>query len=195
MSARSRFLGAAPAFVTQNVVGGGRVRHGKAKSISGINTDDATGKITIHLSTAYGPFNNVLAFPAMGIIPTGTPFKELPTNPPPGVGPYKTTNIVPNQSFSVVKNPDWTPIPGIPAGHVGVDVKISANVSSNALSVLNDTADVFDWADTIPGSLLPQIHAKGAGRFANVNLGGSTYYIFMNRPTSRSTTSSCGRRS
>jgi peptide/nickel transport system substrate-binding protein len=39
---------------------------------------------------------------------------------------------------------------------------------------------VFDWADTIPGSLLPQIHTKGTGRFNNVNLGGSTYYIFMN---------------
>jgi peptide/nickel transport system substrate-binding protein len=63
---------------------------------------------------------------------------------------------------------------------VDVDVKVSANVSSNALSVLNNTADVFDWADTIPGSLLPQIKSKGTGRFANVNLGGSTYYIFLN---------------
>ncbi len=63
---------------------------------------------------------------------------------------------------------------------MNVNVKISANVTSNALSVLNNTADAFDWADTIPGSLLPQIHAKGQGRFQNVNLGGSTYYVFMN---------------
>ena len=116
----------------------------------------------------------------MGIVPAGTPLKEEPSNPPPGAGPYKVTNIVPNQSYSVVKNPNWTPVPGIPAGHVNINVKISTNVTSNALSVLNNTADVFDWADTIPGSLLPQIHAKGAGRFANINLGGSTYYVFMN---------------
>ena len=63
---------------------------------------------------------------------------------------------------------------------MNVNVKISANVTSNALSVLNNTADVFDWADTVAGSLLPQIHAKAAGRFQNINLGGSTYYIFFN---------------
>ena len=115
-----------------------------------------------------------------GLVPSSTPLAVEANNPPPGVGPYKVTNITPGQSYDVVKNPDWTPIPGIPSGHVNVDVKVSPNVSSNALSVLNNTADVFDWADTIPGSLLPQINAKAKDRFANVNLGGSTYYIFFN---------------
>ena len=46
--------------------------------------------------------------------------------------------------------------------------------------MLNNTADVFDWADTIPGSLLPQIQSQAASRFKQVNLGGSTYYIFLN---------------
>jgi ABC-type transport system substrate-binding protein len=167
-------------FLTPIIVGGTAYSTGKAKTISGITADDKTGKITIHLTQAYGPFLNVLAFPAMGLVPTSAPLKEQPTNPPPGVGPYKVTNIVPNQSYSVVKNPNWTPIPGIPSGHVNINVKISSNVTSNALSVLNNTADVFDWADTIPGSLLPQIHAKAAGRFQNINRGGSTYYIFLN---------------
>ena len=42
------------------------------------------------------------------------------TTPPPGVGPYMITNIVPNQSFSVVKNPKLAAlnIPDIPAGHL-----------------------------------------------------------------------------
>ena len=170
-------------FITPVIAGGTAFANGKSKTISGISTDDATGKITIHLTKAYGPFDNVLAFPSMGIIPSSTPFTVEANTPPPGVGPYKVTNIVPNQSFSVIKNPDWTTVPGIPSGHVNVDVKVSSNVSSNALSVLNNTADVFDWADTIPGSLLPQIHAKGQGRFANINLGGSTYYIFFNSKT------------
>ena len=39
---------------------------------------------------------------------------------------------------------------------------------------------MFDWADTIPGSLLPQIKAQAADRFSQINLGGSTYYIFLN---------------
>ena len=110
----------------------------------------------------------MLAFPALGLVPSGTPMKNEPNSPPPGVGPYKITNIVPNQSYSLVQNPKWSSmnIPGIPAGHVDVNVKISSNVDSNALAVLNNTADVFDWADTIPGSLLPQIKSKASDRFS-----------------------------
>ena len=174
--------GGSGSFITPMIVGASAYSAGKAKTISGIQTNNATGKIVIHLTQAYGPFDNVLAFPAMGFIPTGTPMKAEPSTPPPGVGPYKVTNIVPNQSFSVIKNPVWAKmnIPGIPAGHANVDVKINANVSSNALSVLNNSADVFDWADTIPGSLVAQIKSQAASRFKMVNLGGSTYYVFFN---------------
>ncbi|MGA9858242.1 MAG: ABC transporter substrate-binding protein [Solirubrobacteraceae bacterium] len=169
-------------FITPVIVGAQAYANHKAKSISGITTDDATGKITIHLTAPYGPFDNVLAFPSLGIIPTGFPMKVQPTSPPPGVGPYEVKNIVPNQSYSMVRNPKWASegISGIPAAHSDVDVKISPNVTSNALSVLNNTADVFDWADTVPGSLLGQIQAKAQGRYAQINLGGSTYYIFLN---------------
>ncbi len=169
-------------FITPVIKGGTAFSTGKAKTISGITTDNATGKIVIHLTAPYGAFVNVLAEPAMAIIPAGTPFQNQPNSPPPGVGPYKTTNIVPNVSFSSVRNPYWAKmnIPGIPAGHVDVNVKTSANVSANALSVLNNTADIFDWADTVPGSLLPQINSQAASRFKLVNLGGSTYYLFLN---------------
>jgi peptide/nickel transport system substrate-binding protein len=172
--------GGAGAFVTPIIAGATAYSTGKAKTISGITADDKTGKIVIHLTAPYGPFENVLAFPALGLVPSNTPLAVSATNPPPGVGPYKVTNITPGQSYDVVKNSNWTPIPGIPSGHVDVDVKVSPNVSSNALSVLNNTADVFDYADTIPGSLLPQIDSKAQGRFANVNLGGSPYYVFFN---------------
>ena len=174
--------GGAGAFITPNIVGATAYASGKAKTISGITTNDATGQIVIHLTAAYGPFENVLGFPALGIIPAGTPMKAEPTSPPPGVGPYEVKNIVPNTSFTAVQNPYWAKmaIPGIPAGHVTIDAKINSNVSSNALAVLNNTADVFDWADTIPGSLQPQIKSQAASRFGFRNLGGSTYYIFMN---------------
>jgi len=174
--------GGSGAFLTSQIAGAMAYSTGKAKTISGITTDNATGKITVHLMAPYGPFDNVLAFPSLGLIPSGTPLKNEPTNPPPGVGPYKTTNIVPNQGWESVINPVYAsePIPGIPVAHENVQVKLSTDVSSNVLSVLNNTADVFDWADTVPGSLLPQIKAQAADRFAQVNLGGSTYYIFMN---------------
>ena len=168
-------------FMTPVVVGATAFSTGKSKTISGIQADNATGKIVIHLTSAYGAFDNVLAEPSLGLIPYGSrPFKNVPLNPPPGDGPYMVKNIVANQSYSVVKNPMWTALPGIPAAHVNVNVKVSANVSSNAEAVLNNTADIFDWADTVPGSLLPQIQSKAASRFKLVNLGGSTYYFFLN---------------
>ena len=172
--------GGSGAFITPIIVGASAYSTGKAKAISGISANDKTGQITIHLVKPYGPFDNVLAFPCLGLVPSSTPLAVEASNPPPGVGPYKVTNITPGQSYDVVKNPDWTPIPGIPSGHVNIDVKVSGNITSNALAVLNNTADVFDWADTIPGSLLAQIKAKASDRFQNVNLGGSTYYIFFN---------------
>jgi peptide/nickel transport system substrate-binding protein len=168
-------------FMTPVVKGAAAYAAGKAKTISGIVADNKTGKIVIHLTAPYGAFDNVLAEPALGLIPTGSaPFKNDPLHPPPGDGPYMVKNIVEDQSYSVVKNPDYKPIPGIPSAHVNINVKVSANVTSNAEAVLNNTADVFDWGDTIPGSLLPQINAKASDRFKLVNLGGSTYYFFLN---------------
>jgi peptide/nickel transport system substrate-binding protein len=174
--------GGSGAFITPYIVGADAYSKGKASTISGITTNNATGQIVIHLTQAYGPFANVLAFPALGFIPAGTPMKAEPTSPPPGVGPYEITNIVPNVSFSFVKNPQWSKmnIPGIPAGSVNFNVKINSNVTANALSVLQNSADIFDWADTIPGSLLGQIKSQATGRFKLVNLGGSTYYVFLN---------------
>jgi peptide/nickel transport system substrate-binding protein len=171
-------------FLTNQIVGATAFSNGKAKTISGITADYATGKITIHLNSAYGAFENVLAFPAMGLVPSGTPFKNMPNSPPPGIGPYVISNVVPNVSYSLDKNPRWAQmnIPGIPAGSVNINAKISSNVNANALSVLNNSADVFDWADVIPGSLLPQIQSQASDRFSKQVMN-STYYFFLNTKT------------
>jgi len=170
-------------FITNNVVGSEAYAKGTASAISGITADDATGKITIRLSAPYGAFDNVLAFPSFAPVPAGTPFKNMPASPPPGVGPYKITNIVPNVSFQVVRNPYWKAIPGIPSGSVNtITAKISSNTTANALAVLDNSADVFDFADTIPPSLLPQIQSKASGRLEKV-IKNSTYYFFLNTKT------------
>jgi peptide/nickel transport system substrate-binding protein len=174
--------GGSGTFIEPVIAGAQAYATHKASSISGITTSDSTGQITIHLTAAYGPFDNVLAFPALGLVPSGFPLKVQPTSPPPGVGPYMVKNIVANRSFDVVKNPLWSKmaIPGIPAGYENIHVSANPNTTANALAVLNGSADIFDWADTIPGSLLSQIRSQASSRFRFVNLGGSTYYIFLN---------------
>lgn len=176
--------GGASTFLTPYVAGAAAYSSHKAKGISGITTDNATGKIVIHLTQPYGPFDNVLAFPMLGLQDPKTqtvPFKTQATNPPAGDGPFMVNNINTGVSFDVVPNPNWKPLPGIPAAKLSFEEKIDSNIEANALSVLNNSADIFDWADTIPGSLLPQIHAKAASRYKLINLGGSVYYFFLNQ--------------
>jgi peptide/nickel transport system substrate-binding protein len=152
--------------LTENIVGGEAFDKHKASSIAGIVADDAAGTVAIHLVAPYGPFLNVLAFPATAPVPSSTPMKPLPSSPPPGVGPYRIEAVVPNRSFALVRNPQWAkqPIPGIPSGDVDVKAKIVANNQTEAEQVLSGAADVLDYNDAIPPTLLPQVQASG--RFA-----------------------------
>jgi peptide/nickel transport system substrate-binding protein len=167
-------------FLTNYIAGASDYDTGKASSISGITTDDKTGKITIKLSTPYGAFANVIAFPETGLVPTGTPMKNLTADPPPGVGPYKIVDVTPGKSWSVVKVPKFADlnIPGIPTGHLDrIDAKVQSNTQSEAQQVLNNQADAFDSGDTIPPSLVPQVEATG-DRFRKGTIP-STFYFFM----------------
>jgi len=169
-------------FYTSYIAGAAAYDSGDASDISGITTDDATGRITIRLTEPYGAFPNVLAFPSSGLVPSGTPMRNLSNDPPPGVGPYMITNVSPNRSFTVRRNPRFASfnIPDIPTGHLdAVNVKVISNTQSEAQQVLNNEADVFDAGDTLPPSLLPQIESRASDRFERVPVP-STYYFFLN---------------
>jgi peptide/nickel transport system substrate-binding protein len=169
-------------FITAYIKGAADYAAGKSKDISGIQADDSTGKITIDLTQPYGAFLNVLAFPNMGFVPQGSPMKTVTTDPlPAGVGPYMVKNIVPNRSYDIVRNPKWKDgeIPGIPSGKVDLTVHIASNTQTEAEQVLSNQADVFDWGDQIPPSLMPQVTSQASDRFKKVpSL--STYYFFFN---------------
>jgi peptide/nickel transport system substrate-binding protein len=167
--------------LTENIAGAEDFDKGKSSSISGIQTDDATGKITVKLVAPYGPFLNVLAFPAAGLVPSGTPEKSLTNSPPPGVGPYEIAAVVPNKSFSLTRNPHFSSstIPGVPAGQVDVNVKIVSNNQSEAEQVLDNTADVFDYNDSIPPTLISQVESQAAGRYSKEPTVSGEYF-FLN---------------
>jgi len=172
-------------FFTNYIDGASAYDTGKAKSISGITADDATGTITIHLVSPYGAFANVLAFPAAGLVPSGTAMTNLSNDPPPGVGPYMIKDVSPNRSYSVVKNPRFASlhIPGIPVGHLDkITINITSNTQSEAQQVLSNQADAFDPGDTLPPALVPQIEAKAGNRFAREPIP-STFYFFLNTTT------------
>ncbi len=171
-------------FLTANIVGAEAFDTGKASTISGIETDDATGQITIKLVAPYGAFLNVLSFSATGLVPSSTPMKSLTNDPPPGVGPYEIKNVVPNQSFEEQLNPRYAAeaLPGIPAGHVNVTVKVQSNTQTEAEQVLSNSADIFDWGDTLPPAIIPQLQSQASERYAAVPTP-ETLYFFLNAKT------------
>src|SRR4029453_12569887 len=120
-------------FYTTYIDGASAFDRGDADHISGITTDDASGRITIRLTEPYGAFANVLAFPSSGLVPSGTPMRNLSNDPPPGVGPYMITQVTPNRGFTVERNPDFASfdIPDIPTGHLdAIRVTVVSNTQS-----------------------------------------------------------------
>jgi peptide/nickel transport system substrate-binding protein len=168
-------------FFTGYIKGAKEYDAGKATDISGITADDTTGKITFTLTKPYGAFDNLLAFVAAAPVPSTTPLKVLSNNPPVGIGPYKFGKIVPNASYQLIKNTSFASnnIPGIPTGFLNeVDVTVNSNTQTEAQQVLDNTADVFDPADTLPASLVSQVQAQ-KDRYSKEELA-STYYYFFN---------------
>jgi peptide/nickel transport system substrate-binding protein len=169
-------------FYTTYIDGAAAYDRGSADSISGIKTDDATGRIVIRLTEPYGGFANVLAFPSSGLVPRGTAMRNLSNDPPPGVGAYMYTQASVNRGFTLQRNPRFARfgIPDIPTGHLDtIRVTIVSNTQSEAQRVLNNEADVFDAGDTLPPALLPQIESTARDRFSREPIP-STYYFFLN---------------
>jgi peptide/nickel transport system substrate-binding protein len=155
-------------FFTEHIAGAEAYDAGKASSISGIVTDDATGQVQIKLTAPYGSFLNVLAFPAAGLVPSITPMKALPNDPPPGAGPFEIEHVVPGRSFEEQINPHWAgeAIPGIPTPSVAVSVKVQSNPGAQADEVLSGAADLYDWNTPLPPAAVQQAQREASGHYS-----------------------------
>jgi peptide/nickel transport system substrate-binding protein len=150
--------------------------------IKGIDADDKTGKITINLDAPDGSFSNVLAMWFVGLVPGDTPCKNLTENPPPGVGPYKVTESVPNRQFVLEKNANWPDLGAdLPAGHVDkITTKIIKSAQRQAQDVISGELDYMQ--DPPPADIKPEVKAKYSDRYREITTA-STYYMFMNNRT------------
>ena len=131
--------------------------------ISGIETDDQSGKVTITLLEPDGTFTSVLGTNFAGIVPGGTSFEVLSKNPPPGVGPYKYTKSIPNREFVMEKNKNFN-IPGIPKGNVDtITTKIIKSQERITQDVINGGIDYSH--DPPPADLLPEVKSTNQDRY------------------------------
>jgi peptide/nickel transport system substrate-binding protein len=154
-------------YLLGQIVGASAFADGRARAISGISGDDATGQITIRLVSADGQLENVLALPAVAPVPRSTPWRDERSDPPPGVGPYRIANVIPGRTFSLVHNPRWAraQIPGIPSGRLDLHFRVSSDQAANALAVLRGRADALDPADSIPPRMLARVDARAESRY------------------------------
>jgi peptide/nickel transport system substrate-binding protein len=145
--------------------------------ISGIETNDETGEVTIKLTGPDGTILNILAMTFAAVVPGDTPFENLSADPPPGVGPYKITKSVPNREFVMEKNANFN-IPGIPKGNVDtITTKIIKSAERQTQDVISGELDFMQ--DPPPADLLPQVRAEYSDRYKE-QVPINTYYFFMN---------------
>jgi peptide/nickel transport system substrate-binding protein len=154
------------------------VEKGKADAdIPGIETHDRSGEITIRLTEPDGTFSHALAMNFAGIVPGDTPFENLTKDPPPGVGPYKITESVPNRQFVLEKNHRFN-LPGFPRGQLDtITTVISKSRARVAQDVISGELDYM--FDAPPPDIKPEVKAKYSDRYEE-HTTNSTYYIFMN---------------
>ncbi len=130
----------------------------------------------------YGAFLDVLAVPGVSFLPQTTPMKDRNRHPASGLrSVHDQERQTRTSSYELDLNPNYAAqaIPGIPAGHVDVHVKIESNTTTEASDVLNNKADVFDWGDTIPPALVAQIESQASDRYRKLATR-KTFYFFLN---------------
>ncbi len=168
----------AASFISAYVKGGTAYANNKAKTISGITTDNATGKIVVNVVAPFAPIVDIFALPGSAPVPPNTPMKNLASTGTIGDGPYMWGPISPGHTYTVVKNPKFD-VPGLARGYADKIVyNVNSNVLANAQAVLNNTADVFDPGDTLPSSIVQQIKTQAADRYQGVPLNSSWYFFF-----------------
>jgi peptide/nickel transport system substrate-binding protein len=152
---------------------------GKAEAdIAGIETDDATGEVTIRLNAADGTFSNVLATTFAGLVPSTTPFENLTEDPPPGVGPYEISESVPNRQFVMKRVPGFD-IPDVPKG--SIDTITTKIVKSDARQAQDVIAGKLDYMQSAPpADLTAEIKASHGDRYKEWPAL-SVSYFFLNQ--------------
>lgn len=135
------------------------------------------GSIEIRLRRPQAGFEDVLALPFGAPVPAGSPLEDASAAPLPATGPYRLTRP-PGAGFTLVRNPYWQPIPGIPSGYANrITVEVTGDAAAALAATWSGAADYT--AHQIP---LPQVQATLAAHGDRIRRGtpGNTYYAFLN---------------
>jgi peptide/nickel transport system substrate-binding protein len=147
--------------------------------IPGIQANDSTGKIVVHLTTPDSKFQYAMAEPYTAPVPgSKVKYSSMTSDPPPGVGPYKLEVVDPSREFILTRNKYFN-IPGMNKGKIDkITGLVSTNVTKMTEDVINGKLDFMTEDPT--GDLLPTVKAKYKDRFSLNPYPPNVYYISMN---------------
>jgi len=167
-----------------DIVGAEEFAETKQGGIPGIEADDKSGKIVIHLSKPRGTLTNELGLLFVALLPQGTPARDLTATPPPATGPYEIVKSEPGRGFEYERNPQWLKnnaklLPQLPSGHVD---KIDVTVVRNPSTQVNDIEQGrYDWMENPPpADRYAEVKSKFEGTQFRVEPQINTYYFWMN---------------
>jgi peptide/nickel transport system substrate-binding protein len=152
---------------------------GKCSEISGIITDDKAGTVEIKLTKPQSDFEYILTTFFAAMVPSSTPQKDTENPPPAAAGPYYISAYKPSRSFTVLRNPHYTPIPGIPTGNPDKITAIMTNDLAQSAQYIESGAYDYD-ENTLPTDRLKQLQSK-YGSQIKLWRTPSTYYFAMNQ--------------
>jgi peptide/nickel transport system substrate-binding protein len=158
------------------IVGASDYADGKAPTITGITTDDATGT-----------FDNVLALMFAAPVPPNTPLdKDATNNPPPSSGPFMISKVDAPQTLTMERNPNFKTVKDAGATEVAdaqVDKITVTQNKSNSAQVTGVEQNTIDFmVDPPDADRLAEVKAKFGERF-RLDESINTYYFFMNNKT------------
>lgn len=137
---------------------------GDSTDVRGIAVDDRRGRVRIELETPDRLFAYALATLSAAPVPAGTPLRELSSDPPPGVGPYRVAQVRRGGDVVLRRRPDWQ-LPGIPAGNAQeIVTRTIPDLAARVDAVIDGRADLVEGQS--PLRMLPDIRSGYDGRYA-----------------------------
>ena len=146
----------------------------------GILADDAANTVTFKLTAADPDLPQKLALPFAYVVPTGTPNKDIGTDPLPATGPYMITKYDPDSEMVFERNPEfkeWS-AEAQPAGNPDkIVMKIGLPLEDATTQIQNGQAD---WMyDTPPADRLGELSEKFEKQI-HINAGPQVYHMALN---------------
>ena len=139
-------------------------RDGDSTDIRGIAVNDRRGRVRIELENPDRLFPYALASLAAAPVPRGTPLRELSSDPPPGIGPYRVAQVRRGGDVVLERRRDWE-LSGIPAGHAQeIVTRTIPDRAARVDAVVDGRADLVEGES--PLRLLADIRSSYKGRYA-----------------------------